>query len=46
VIVVFSIQGEAGYNDSDWDGDVNGRKSTSGLIFFLNDSANSWQSTK
>jgi hypothetical protein len=35
-----------GYSDSDWVGDVDERKSTTVVIFFLNGSAVSWQSTK
>lgn len=35
-----------GFSDSDLAGDVDGRKSTSGVIFFLNDSPISWQSMK
>ncbi|WVZ82976.1 hypothetical protein U9M48_030174 [Paspalum notatum var. saurae] len=35
-----------GYSDSDMGGDVNGRKSTSGLIFFLGKCPISWQSQK
>jgi hypothetical protein len=35
-----------GYNDSDYAGDVGSRKSTTGVLFFLNRSPISWQSTK
>jgi hypothetical protein len=35
-----------GYSDSDLAGDVDSRKSTSGVIFFLGGSPISWQSTK
>jgi hypothetical protein len=35
-----------GYSDSDLAGDVDSRKSTSGVIFFLGESPISWQSTK
>jgi hypothetical protein len=35
-----------GYNDSDLVGDVDGRKSTTGMICFLGRSPTSWQSTK
>jgi hypothetical protein len=35
-----------GYSGSDLAGDINGRKSTTGLIFFLGDSAVCWQSAK
>ena len=35
-----------GFSDSDLAGDVDSRKSTSGIIFFLDDSPISWQSTK
>jgi hypothetical protein len=35
-----------GYSDSDLAGDVDSRKSTSGVIFFLEESPISWQSTK
>jgi hypothetical protein len=35
-----------GYSDSDLAGDIDGRKSTTGLIFFLGDSAVCWQSAK
>jgi hypothetical protein len=35
-----------GYSDSDLAGDVDSRKSTSGMLFFLCDNAISWQSTK
>jgi hypothetical protein len=36
----------AGYSDSEWRGDVDGRKSTTELIFFLNNSVVCWQSMK
>ena len=35
-----------GYSDSDYAGDVDERKSTSGIVFFLGDTAISWQSIK
>jgi hypothetical protein len=35
-----------GYSDSDLAGDIDSRKSTSGVIFFLGDRAISWQSVK
>jgi hypothetical protein len=35
-----------GYSDSDWAGDLDGRKSTTGLIFILNNNAVCWQSMK
>jgi hypothetical protein len=35
-----------GYSDSDYVGDVGSRKSTTGVLFFLNRSPISWQSTK
>jgi hypothetical protein len=35
-----------GYTDSDLVGDLNSRRSTSGVLFFLNDSPVSWQSVK
>jgi hypothetical protein len=35
-----------GYSDSDYAGDVSSRKSTTGVLFFLNRSPISWQSTK
>lgn len=35
-----------GYSDSDLAGDIDGRKSTTGVIFFLGDSPVSWQSAK
>jgi hypothetical protein len=35
-----------GYSDNDLSGDVDGRKSTTCLIFFLGDSPVSWQSAK
>ncbi|XP_062230189.1 secreted RxLR effector protein 161-like [Phragmites australis] len=35
-----------GYSDSDLAGDVNDRKSTGGVIYFLNDGPISWQSSK
>ncbi|WVZ83575.1 LOW QUALITY PROTEIN: hypothetical protein U9M48_030707 [Paspalum notatum var. saurae] len=35
-----------GFSDSDYAGDVDSRKSTSGIIFFLGDGAVSWQSVK
>jgi len=34
-----------GYCDSDWGGDINSRKSTSGFIFFYNNNLISWTST-
>jgi hypothetical protein len=33
-----------GYNDNDLTGDVDTRKSTSGVLYFLGDSVVSWQS--
>ncbi|WVZ61915.1 hypothetical protein U9M48_011722 [Paspalum notatum var. saurae] len=38
--------GLLGYSDSDVAGDVDGRKSTSGILFFLGESPISWQSAK
>ncbi|WVZ58547.1 hypothetical protein U9M48_008813 [Paspalum notatum var. saurae] len=38
--------GLLGFSDSDVAGDVDGRKSTSGILFFLGGSPVSWQSTK
>ena len=35
-----------GYSDSDLAGDVDSRKNTSGVIFFLGESPISWQSAK
>ncbi|GKV41705.1 hypothetical protein SLEP1_g49203 [Rubroshorea leprosula] len=35
-----------GYNDSDWGGDVDDRKSTTGFLFFLGDTAFTWCSKK
>ena len=35
-----------GYSDSDWAGDINDRKSTSGYLFQLNGTAISWRSKK
>jgi hypothetical protein len=35
-----------GYSDSDWAGDLDGKKRTTGLIFFLNNSVVWWQSMK
>ncbi|KAG8094725.1 hypothetical protein GUJ93_ZPchr0012g18877 [Zizania palustris] len=35
-----------GFSDSDYAGDVDTRKSTTGVIFFLNESPITWQSTK
>ena len=35
-----------GYSDSDTAGDVDDRKSTSGMIYFLSGGAVCWQSTK
>jgi hypothetical protein len=35
-----------GYNDNDLTGDVDTRKSTSGVLYFLGDSVVSWQSYK
>ena len=35
-----------GYSDSNMAGDVDGRKSTSGMIYFLSSGAICWQSTK
>jgi hypothetical protein len=35
-----------GFTDSDFAGDVDSRKSTSGVFFFLNESPVTWQSTK
>jgi hypothetical protein len=34
------------YSDNDLAGDVDSRRSTYGVMFFLNDSSVSWQSTK
>jgi hypothetical protein len=38
--------GLIGYNDSDYAGDVNGGKSTTGVVFFLNNSPVTWTSMK
>ena len=35
-----------GYSDSDWAGDLDDRKSTSGFVFFLGDTAFTWMSKK
>jgi hypothetical protein len=35
-----------GFTDSDFAGDVDSRKSTLGVIFFLNQSSMTWKSTK
>jgi hypothetical protein len=35
-----------GYSDADLAGDVDQRKSTSGIAFFLNNSPITWQSSK
>ncbi|KAH9781902.1 hypothetical protein KPL71_008669 [Citrus sinensis] len=35
-----------GYSDSDWGGDVDDRKSTTGFVFFMGDTAFTWMSKK
>ena len=35
-----------GYSDSDWAGDVDDRKSTTGFVFFMGDTAFTWMSKK
>ncbi|PON82251.1 hypothetical protein TorRG33x02_219530, partial [Trema orientale] len=35
-----------GYSDSNWSGDVDDRKSTSGFTFFIGDTAFTWMSKK
>ena len=35
-----------GYCDSDWDGDIDGRKSITGYVFFMGDTPFSWSSKK
>ncbi|XP_050902456.1 uncharacterized mitochondrial protein AtMg00810-like [Lathyrus oleraceus] len=35
-----------GYSDSDWSGDLDGRKSTTGFVFFMGDTAFTWMSKK
>lgn len=35
-----------GYSDSDWCGDIDDRKSTSGFVFFMGDTAFTWLSKK
>lgn len=35
-----------GYSDSDWGGDVDDRKSTSGFVFYMGDTAFTWSSKK
>ena len=34
------------YNDNDWTGNINDRKSTTGFVFFMSDIAFTWLSTK
>ena len=36
----------AGYSDSDWGGDMDDRKSTTGFVFYLGDTAFTWYSKK
>ncbi|KAM1376992.1 hypothetical protein COP1_038687 [Malus domestica] len=36
----------AGYSDSDWAGDFDNRKSTTGFVFFMRDTAFTWMSKK
>ena len=38
--------GLVGFCDADWGGDINDRKSTSGYLFKVSDSAVSWKSIK
>ena len=33
-----------GYSDSDWGGDIDDRKSTSGFVFYIGDTAFTWMS--
>ena len=35
-----------GYSDSDWSGDIDDRKSTSGFVFYMGDTAFTWMSKK
>ncbi|XP_050889993.1 uncharacterized mitochondrial protein AtMg00810-like [Lathyrus oleraceus] len=35
-----------GYRDSDWSGDLDDRKSTTGFVFFMGDTAFTWMSKK
>lgn len=35
-----------GYSDSDWSGDLDDRKSTTGFVFFMGDTAFTWMSKK
>nr|XP_048328437.1 secreted RxLR effector protein 161-like [Ziziphus jujuba var. spinosa] len=35
-----------GYSDSDWGGNIDGRKSISGFVFYLGDTAFTWMSMK
>ncbi|KAG6520983.1 hypothetical protein ZIOFF_018048 [Zingiber officinale] len=35
-----------GYSDSDWGGDIDDRKSTTGFVFFMGDTAFTWMSKK
>ena len=35
-----------GYSDSDWEGDLDDRKSTTGFAFFMGDTAFTWSSKK
>ncbi|MCF8701902.1 DDE-type integrase/transposase/recombinase, partial [Corynebacterium sp. MC-10] len=35
-----------GYSDSDWAGDIDDRKSTTGFVFFMGDTAFTWMSKK
>jgi hypothetical protein len=35
-----------GYSDSDWSGDLDDRKSTSGFVFFMGSTAFTWLSKK
>ncbi|CAJ2651499.1 unnamed protein product [Trifolium pratense] len=44
--ILYAVGVLVGYSDSDWGGDVDDRKSTSGFVFYIGNTAFTWMSQK